>query len=123
MNSGSHQGYLRTALDWAREHYPTASPERHSAFANSVAYVLTGMACGRGGPSVREYVAVEIRHQPNPPTTLGEAIMRVAASVFGPLTDAHREAWQREHCFDDDPNDLTELQGDSSTDLSPNGRN
>ena len=47
--------YLENALKLGRDKYPEAHHSRHSAFANSVTYLLTGASGGYGGPSMREH--------------------------------------------------------------------
>lgn len=58
-----YQEVLERAMTWARKNRPKASPERHAAFANSVAYAVTGASGGYGGPSVREHAASRVIHR------------------------------------------------------------
>lgn len=102
---------LARALERAKKERPDASPQHRAAYANSVAYVLTGRAGGYGGPSMREYVASGLRYGDNPPPNFEAACREVGKSVFGPLTDAHRAASEQECCFDDDPEDVVRCRG------------
>jgi len=54
---------LERAMAWASENHPNASSQKKAAFANSVAYAVTGASGGYGGPSVREHAACRIVHQ------------------------------------------------------------
>src|SRR5690606_26976322 len=51
--------YYNVLVEQAREHaereHPEASAQHRAAFANSVAYLVTGWSGGYGGPSVREH--------------------------------------------------------------------
>lgn len=44
------------ALEWANTSYPKADPNHHQAFANAVAYLVTGTSGGAHGPSIREHL-------------------------------------------------------------------
>ena len=108
---------LERAMAWARENRPDASPHRHAAFANSVAYAVTGMSGGYGGPSMREHAASRevVNHGYNLDHHLDyekaiEVLGREDGVIFGPLTDLHRACWECEHCFDDDPDDVRDLK-------------
>lgn len=54
---------LKRAMAWANENRPNASPQHKAAFANSVAYAVTGWSGGYGGPSVREHAATRAIHE------------------------------------------------------------
>jgi hypothetical protein len=106
------QQVLADALAWAKKKYAGASPQKLAAFANSVAYGMTGWAGGYGGPSVREHVAGNMLRQKvllTPNLSFEEACAEVEGLVFGPLTPAHQAVFKREHTFDDDPADLEAL--------------
>lgn len=106
---------LEKAMSWINEHRPDASDQKKAAFANSVAYLVTGWSGGYGGPSVREHAAARLKTQ-KPSWTFEEAcaeLNRDDGVIFGPITDLHRLCWEQEHCFDDDPEDLKLLQGSS----------
>ena len=110
MPSYSYQEALERALKIARERRPDAAPQRHAAFANSVAYLLTGTSGGYGGPSVREHAA---SHQfGGQRLDFDQAVKKLIADdgpIFGPLTELHRQLWTDENCFDDDPADIAAL--------------
>lgn len=96
---------LEKALARAKKLHPDGSPYHWAAFANAVAYLLTGQAGGYGGPSVREHACARLTRTDDFNLACSEA----EPIVFGPLTDLHREMWADEHCFDDDPADVAEL--------------
>lgn len=101
---------LEHAVAYAREQFPHVSPQLRAAFANSVAYAVTGMSGGYGGPSVREHAAC--RSLAGRRLGFGDAIAEFASPdgpVFGPLTSRHRQGWEEEQCFDDDPADAEAL--------------
>lgn len=110
---------LERALQLAQEQYPQASPQKHAAFANSVAYLVTGANGGYGGPSVREHAA-SWRYT-NRQYSFEEAVKLLLAAdgpIFGPLTQLHRKLWQEEYCFDDDPQDIAELEVTPNSNLN-----
>lgn len=109
-----HNQILDRAMKIARKRYPKASPKRWAAFANGVAYAVTGWSGGFGGPSVREHAAARVCR---PYQDFDSAVRKLIAEngvVFGPLTDLHRECWICEHCFDDDPDDVRSLSEQSA---------
>ncbi len=115
MSESFHQT-LETAMQWGKKHYPTASPQKHAAFANSVAYAAYRMAGGYGGPSIREHAVSkavsqsDVNWQDKPEA---EIYAFIAPIVFGPLTDLHRAIWDdkrmRDISFDNDSADIAEL--------------
>lgn len=112
LNHTQFDDDLHRALDIARKERPQASPQRHAAFANSVAYLVHGWSGGFGGPSVREHAAS---------WTFGtkrlsfdeavQALLDEQGVIFGSLADIHRQCWENEYCFDDDPDDLKQFEG------------
>ena len=104
------------ARELAEERRPSESPQKRDAFANSVAYLVTGMAGGYGGPSVREHTACRQYGQKGqlnghwPFEEAANLLLREDGPIFGPLTSFHRQCWREEHCFDDDPQDIVELE-------------
>ena len=107
MDIAYYDRVLVQAHSWAKKAHPAASPQRWAAFANSAAYLLTGLSGGYGGPSVREHAACRLPRT----SDFDEACRLVDPVVFGPLTDVHRSLWKQECCFEDDPEDMTELGG------------
>lgn len=131
--------YLKSAMDWAIEHHPDSSLYHRCAFANSVAYLVTGFSGGYGRPSLREHLcswslagpngfvnAIEVSGEamsaiypdgsiPRAGRWSFEAALEHCAKLcFSPAADYRSQLLQileREHCFDDDPIDLEELRG------------
>lgn len=104
---------LSRAKELVEERKPDASPQKKAAFANSVAYLVTGWSGGYGGPSVREHAACQM-YGPGGTRSFEEAARLLLTSdgpIFGPITDLHRELWRDEDCFDDDLEDVKELEG------------
>jgi hypothetical protein len=125
------ENYLEDALSWAKTNKPNASLHHKSAFANSVAYLVTGASGGYGGPSLREHLCswslsglngrnegiIQFPDGTLPPAGnwgFEEAIKFCEALCFEPAA-IHREKllqiMEVEHCFDDDPLDLEVLRG------------
>jgi hypothetical protein len=130
---------LKNALDWAIEHHPNDSLAHRCAFANSVQYLVAGMSGGFGGPSLREHLCswslAGIHGSVNAIEVGGEAMTAIypdgslprsgqwtfedAVNHCAPLCFEAAEKYrdrllqiqEREHCFDDDPQDLEELRG------------
>ncbi len=103
---------LHSAMDTARKERPQASPQKHAAFANSVAAMVHGWSGGFGGPSVREHAASwTFTSKPYSFDDAVRLLLDEQGVIFGPLTDIHRRCWEDEYCFDDDPDDLKQLEG------------
>lgn len=130
---------LQRAMQHAIAHHPTASLQHKAAFANSVAYLVTGESGGFGGVSIREHLcswslagdrgtieAISIDGQnltcikpdgslPKPGDwSFEDAIVHCASLCFGDISQWRDRALQiqeREYCFDDDPEDLEALRG------------
>jgi hypothetical protein len=128
---------LKNAIEWSRSHYPDASLQHRSAFANSVAYLVTGSSGGYCGPSMREHLCSWSLAGPNglveAVSIQGEAMTALYpdGSLHGPgdwtferavihcapycfeSADKYRsqliQIQEREHCFDDDPEDIKAL--------------
>ncbi len=102
---------LEKARALVEERKPGASPQHKAAFANSVAYFVTGESGGYGGPSVREHAASRIAYT-RASWTFDEAVLELIRDdgvIFGPITDLHRQCWEDEYCFDDDATDVALL--------------
>lgn len=109
-NAMSSEEILEEALNIARTEKPSASVQKHAAFANSVLYLVLGISGGYGGPSVREHAACH--KYTGEKYSLKEAISLLLnddGPIFGPITDLHRYCRKNEYCFDDDPEDAEEL--------------
>jgi hypothetical protein len=102
---------LEQAKKYIEERHPEASPQKRAAFANSVAYLVTGLSGGYGGPSVREHAAARL-YGPGGRHSFEEACRLLEQDdgpIFGPISELHRACWRDEFCFDDDPEDLRVL--------------
>lgn len=128
---------LEKARKWGESKHPESSSHRHAAFANSVAYLVTGASGGYGGPSIREHAVswALAGDGTNTPidTNLGGLTIQVPDGrlpragewsferacqfaepiCYGQLPAIAARIQQEEHCFDDDPADLEELRGKS----------
>ena len=125
------------AHDWAIINHPTQSLYHRAAFANSVAHLVTG-ASGGSGPSLREHLcswslagggeisstalgdeAITVLHPDRTLPMAGQwgvkdAIAHCAPLCFEPVEKYLKTLLQiseREHCFDDDPEDIIALRG------------
>lgn len=107
---------LEAAKDFADTTKKNASNYHRAAFANSVAYALTGVSGGYGGPSIREYAAGSVLGNRTKNISFSEAVQILSDDngvIFGPITDLHRRYWRdipQEEMFDNDPDDLEELK-------------
>jgi hypothetical protein len=133
---------LEKAMTWAKENHPDSSLAHRAAFANSVQYLVTGFSGGFGGPSLREHLCSWKLAGKNGQTEIvsigGEAMTMLypdgslpSASgwdfesaiefcrplCFDPISEYRNvliSIQEREHCFDDDPQDLSDLRGKSA---------
>jgi len=129
---------LQRAMAWANTHYAHESMQHKAAFANSVAYLVTGISGGYGGPSLREHLvswslgttgAVNIGGQAMTTITPGNlplpgdwafeaAVAHAAPLCFDPARKYLNlliQIQEREYCFDDDPEDFKVLRGSPKT--------
>jgi hypothetical protein len=97
---------LTQARELSEKERPEASAYKHAAFANSVAYAVTGWSGGYGGPSVREHAAARVTRPEMTVEDACEELLKKEGVIFGPIIDLHRAMFRDEHCFDDDPEDL-----------------
>jgi hypothetical protein len=126
---------LNLAMVWAQARYPDSSTQHKCAFANSVAYLVTGYSGGFGGTSLREHLVSwslgdvgstningETMTTITPKLTLpGKWQLEAAIAHAAPLCfdaasnyrDRLIQIQEREHCFDDNPADLDALRGNS----------
>lgn len=103
-----HAAVAARALEWANTHHPESSVQHRAAFANGVALLVTEESGGYGGPSIREHM---IARQMTERLSFEEAIALAAPIAFGPLDlNTARAIAATEHCFDDDPIDLSTLK-------------
>ena len=102
-----HDSYLMMAYEYGKEHHPEAPQEHHCAFANSVAYAMTGMSGGAGGPSMREHFASrliikEVGTGSNR-CTFEQAVKLLDECCYGTLTKDIARMITVEHCFGNAP--------------------
>jgi hypothetical protein len=111
MDSDEHDEVLERARQLVEKQKPKASGQHKAAFCNSVAYLVTGWSGGYGGPSVREHAASWLyagkRYSFDDAVDL---LIQDDGVIFGPISKVHRQCWNEEHCFDDDPVDVNELE-------------
>lgn len=104
---------LNSAMNIARERHPLTPIQHQAAFANSVAYLVTGASGGYGGPSAREHSvtrAAIARGKIAGEWTIEDAAELADPLCFGPIQPIHRDCYQQEYCFDDAPGDIAELK-------------
>lgn len=94
-----YNNVLEKALALRQELYPKAPAEHHGAFANSVAYLVTGWSGGYGGPSMREHYAC--RQGVGGKMSFDEAVAIAEPICYGPLTLEIAMMAVEEHCYDD----------------------
>jgi hypothetical protein len=123
------------AYQIGKQKYPGCHPNRHAAFANSVAYLVTGFSGGALGPSMREHAVswalVGDGDRRQMETFLGETTVvfpdsRITSAgawsfenacnfaepiIFGTLHEICKIIVKQEYCFDDDPADLEKMRG------------
>lgn len=127
-----YEGILETALIDGQQRHPNAPAQYHAAFANSVAYLVTGASGGYGGPSCREHAVSHsaLLQGGGKATTVGDmnafvpgpdtvmpgkwsyesAIAFAEPLCFGKLQDIHFQCYRSENCFDDAPSDVEALK-------------
>ena len=131
--------FLKKAMDWASINKPDASMSHKAAFANSVAYLCSGWSGGYGGPSLREHfcswalagdeglnetaslngLTITIQFPDGRLPRAGHWKFEEAVKFCDPLCFEPAEKYlktvlqisEREHCFDDDPEDIKALRG------------
>lgn len=120
---------LEKALNLGRAKNPEAHSSRHSAYANSVAYLVTGASGGYGGPSMREHAVswslvgngmrfrsgFMIHFSDGSVKQAGEwefenACRHAESICYGDLPEICTQIKQSEYCFNDDPADLEEVK-------------
>ncbi|MEI6478385.1 MAG: hypothetical protein WCO52_05365 [bacterium] len=74
--------------------------------------MVTGISGGYDGPSVREHAVGRTYGARR--FSFEEACELLISSdglIFGPIRQIHRDVYEQEFCFDDDPLDIRELEG------------
>lgn len=96
---------LKKAQELGKKRHPDAPVEHHAAFANSVAYAVTQMSGGYGGPSMREHLASRViaSSYGSRPCSFEQATNLLDECCYGPLTMQHALMLDLEYCFDDAP--------------------
>lgn len=97
---------LEKAFNLGKERHPNAPAEHHGAFANSVAYLVTGFSGGYGGPSMREHYAC--RQGIGGQCSFDGAVTIVEPICYRPLTLEIAKMAVEEHCYDDAPGEFQE---------------
>ncbi|MGH3857231.1 MAG: hypothetical protein ACRDR6_27860, partial [Pseudonocardiaceae bacterium] len=99
---------LNQARGLGEQRHPAAGLEQHAAYANSVAYGVTGMSGGFGGPSMREHQCSRvISNQGGAGTlTFDSAAELLDSLCYGPMTTDIARMRTEECCFDDSEADL-----------------
>ena len=112
MIQEQYHGVLERAMKHGKERHPQSPQHHHAAFANSVAYLVTGMSGGYGGPSMREHWASRIGHSAGLVSncTFEQAAEALDECCYGPLTREHASMLHNEHCFDDAPGEVEAAQ-------------
>lgn len=133
--SDAHSVILESALEEGKNRHPNSPVQHHAAFANSVAYLMTGMSGGYGGPSVREHsvswaLSGAGGKQQAMQTNIGQIVLQIPDGTlknagkwsygkalefaeplcYGELTELHQKCFKQEHCFDDAPEDIEALK-------------
>lgn len=123
---------LEKALAEGKQRHPSAPMQQHAAFANGVAYLMTGASGGYGGPSCREHAVTRVAllkgggrmtsFKGLPAIVPGEdstmpgqwtwedAIALADPVCYGPIEQVHFACYREEHCFDDAPEDIEALK-------------
>jgi hypothetical protein len=96
---------LERALVLGKERHPGAPSQHHAAFANSVAYAVTRMSGGYGGPSMREHWASRVVASTfgGQSCSFEQAAELLDECCYGELTLQHALMLDLEYCFDDAP--------------------
>jgi hypothetical protein len=104
---------LQNLLEYGQKKYSDVHHSRHAAFANSCAYLVTGMSGGYGGPSVREHcvtwLAIAAKEKMAGQWPVDKAIAFAEPICYGELPLIANQVCENESCFDDDPADLERL--------------
>ena len=106
----NYDSILKRAYEYGKNQHPDAPAEHHAAFANSVAYAMTGASGGYGGPSMREHLASRLVISKFGAganrCTFEQATELLDDCCYGKLTLQHALMLDDEHCFDDAPGEI-----------------
>ena len=103
---------LTQAHELGEQRHPDAPAHHHAAFANSVAYGVTGASGGFGGPSMREHWSSRLLHNAGMPGQIDFdcSVKLVEDACYGALTLEMAQMLECEYCFDDAPGEQEEAQ-------------
>ena len=105
---------LKKSFSYGEEHHPDAPVQHHTGFANSVAYAVTGLTGGYGGPTMREHLASQLVISKyglgNGRCTFEEAVELLEECCYGKITMAHASILECEYCYGDAPGEIEEAE-------------
>jgi len=102
---------LEYAYAYGKAKFSEVNDAYHAAFANSVAYIVTGWSGGYGGPSMREHWATRVAHQRNLGSASWEHIYDVVEDIcYGPMTKDIAKMMTLESCRDDSSQDTEDAK-------------
>lgn len=108
----THEVVRARALIIGEKLRPFAPKERHWAFANAVALIVTGVSGGEKGPSMREYLACTTRYSHMDRYSLLQAAELVKAKCYDePITAEHALVYAVIGSFDDAQSDVKAVKG------------
>lgn len=111
----NYDSILKEAYEYGERRHPGAPSAHHAAFANSVAYALTGASGGYGGPSMREHLAIRLITDGFGSGAGCRTFEQVAELIdeccYGPLTRQHAMMLRCCHCFGDPPGEVETAHG------------
>ncbi|MBQ3441445.1 hypothetical protein IJG27_04035 [Candidatus Saccharibacteria bacterium] len=95
------------ASEYGKKYHPDAPSEHHVAFANSVAYAVTGETNGHSGVSMRERLAHRLILGSfgfkKKRCTFDQAAELLDGCCYGMLTVQHAMIFDSERCYNDAP--------------------
>lgn len=116
-HSNPHAAITQSAFDYGKERHPNSPLQRHAAFVNSVAYLVTGTPGKYGGPSVREHSVIRAALSGDSLLIcqignwkLQKAMEFAEPLCYGRLKEIHQVCFRFEACFDDAPQDIADLK-------------
>lgn len=101
---------LDRAMALGREKHPNAPDTHHEAFANSVAYAVTGWHGWYDGPSMREHYCSRLANNARMPSAISfdSSVAIFDEACYGPLTVEIAKMLVEENCSNDDPDEYEE---------------
>ena len=105
---------LDRAFEYGEKHHPDAPVQHHAGFANSVAYAVTGLVGGYGGPTMRQHLASQLVISKYGigagRCTFEQAVELLEECCYGKITLAHASILACEYCSDDAPGEIEEAE-------------